>query len=164
MGSEERTIEEVGCGRNDDVKMDEWSHKLDSIRNERIRGTTNVGEISKKVQECRLKWYGHVLVERERGDRERERERERGGERREREKERKREREKEREREGERERERERERGREREGERERERGVCIGNSTSWITNIQCAKYRFIQIRHVSVITYNCNKQQLRRE
>ncbi len=25
----------------------------------RIRGTTKVGEISKKVQESRLKWYGH---------------------------------------------------------------------------------------------------------
>ena len=35
--------------------------KLDRIRNERIRGTTKVGEISKKVQESRLKWYGHVL-------------------------------------------------------------------------------------------------------
>ena len=31
------------------------------IRNERIRGTTKVGEISKKVQESRLKWYRHVL-------------------------------------------------------------------------------------------------------
>ena len=29
--------------------------KLDRIRNERIRGTTKVGEISKKVQESRLK-------------------------------------------------------------------------------------------------------------
>ena len=35
--------------------------KLDRIRNERIRGTTKVGEMSKKVQERRLKWYGHVL-------------------------------------------------------------------------------------------------------
>ena len=35
--------------------------KLDRIRNERIRGTTKVEEISKKVQESRLKWYGHVL-------------------------------------------------------------------------------------------------------
>ena len=35
--------------------------KLDRIRNERIRGTTKVGEISKKVQESMLKWYGHVL-------------------------------------------------------------------------------------------------------
>ncbi len=35
--------------------------KLDMIRNERIRGTTKVGEIAKKVQERRLKWYGHVM-------------------------------------------------------------------------------------------------------
>ena len=35
--------------------------KLDRIRNEIIRWTTKVGEISKKVQESRLKWYGHVL-------------------------------------------------------------------------------------------------------
>ena len=43
-------------------KMDEWVTKLDRIRNERIRGTTKVGEISKKLQESRLKWYGHVLT------------------------------------------------------------------------------------------------------
>ncbi len=30
---------------------------LDSIRNERIRGTMKVGEISKKMQESRLKLY-----------------------------------------------------------------------------------------------------------
>ena len=35
--------------------------KSDRIRNERIKGTTKVGELSKKVQESRLKWYGHVL-------------------------------------------------------------------------------------------------------
>ena len=35
--------------------------KLDKIRNERIRGTTKVGEITKKVQERRLKWHGHVM-------------------------------------------------------------------------------------------------------
>ena len=35
--------------------------KLDKIRNERIRGTTKVGEITKKVQGKRLKWYGHVM-------------------------------------------------------------------------------------------------------
>ena len=34
--------------------------KMDRIRNEIIRGTTKVGEIFKKVQESRLKWYGHV--------------------------------------------------------------------------------------------------------
>ena len=35
--------------------------KLDRIMNEIIRGTTKVGEISKKLQESRLKWYVHVL-------------------------------------------------------------------------------------------------------
>ena len=35
--------------------------KLDRIRNERIRGTTKVREISKKVQESRLEWYGHAV-------------------------------------------------------------------------------------------------------
>ena len=35
--------------------------KLDKISNERIRGTTKVGEIKKKVQERRLKWYGQVM-------------------------------------------------------------------------------------------------------
>ena len=30
--------------------------KLDKIRNERIRGTTNVGEITTKIEERRLKW------------------------------------------------------------------------------------------------------------
>ena len=31
------------------------------LRNERIRGTVKVGEIPKRAQESRLKWYGHVL-------------------------------------------------------------------------------------------------------
>ena len=47
-----------------EMRMLRWMSgvtKLDRIRNERIRGTTTVGEISKKVQENRLKWYGHVL-------------------------------------------------------------------------------------------------------
>ena len=35
--------------------------KLDRIRSGRIRRTMKVGEISKRVQESRLKWYGHVL-------------------------------------------------------------------------------------------------------
>ena len=39
--------------------------KLDKIRNERIRGTTKVGEIAKKLQERRLKWYGHVMRRKE---------------------------------------------------------------------------------------------------
>ena len=47
-----------------EMRMIRWMSgvtKLDGIRNERIRGTTKVGEISKKVQESRLKWHGHVL-------------------------------------------------------------------------------------------------------
>ena len=39
--------------------------KLDKIRNERIRGTTTVGEITTKVQERRLKWYGYVMRRKE---------------------------------------------------------------------------------------------------
>ena len=35
--------------------------KMERIRNERIRGTTKVGEISKKVQERRIKRYRRVM-------------------------------------------------------------------------------------------------------
>ena len=41
--------------------MDVWSYEAGKIRNERIRGKTRVGEIARKVQERRLKWYGHVM-------------------------------------------------------------------------------------------------------
>ena len=47
-----------------EMRMLRWMSgvtKPNIIRNERIRGTTKVGEISMKVQESRLKWYGHVL-------------------------------------------------------------------------------------------------------
>ena len=47
-----------------EMRMLRWMSgvtKLDRIRNERIRGTTKVGEISKKVQESCLRWYGYVL-------------------------------------------------------------------------------------------------------
>ena len=47
-----------------EMRMLRWMSgvtKLDRIRNERIGGTTKMGEMSKKVQESRLKWYGHVL-------------------------------------------------------------------------------------------------------
>ncbi|XP_063872421.1 uncharacterized protein LOC135106914 [Scylla paramamosain] len=33
----------------------------DRFNNTRIRGTVKVGEISKKTQEARLRWYGHVM-------------------------------------------------------------------------------------------------------
>ena len=35
--------------------------KMDKISNDRIRGITKVGVLSKKVQERRLKWFGHVM-------------------------------------------------------------------------------------------------------
>ena len=35
--------------------------KMDTIRNDRIRGTIKVTEISKKVLERRLQWHGHVM-------------------------------------------------------------------------------------------------------
>ena len=35
--------------------------KQDNIRKIIIKGTTKVGEIAKKVQERRLRWYGHVM-------------------------------------------------------------------------------------------------------
>ena len=54
MGGEESEREEVGCGGHEDVETEVT--KLD-----RIRATTKVGEISKKMQESRLKWYGHVM-------------------------------------------------------------------------------------------------------
>ena len=47
-----------------EMRMLRWMSgvtKLDRIRNERIRGTTKVGEISNKGQETGLKWCGHVL-------------------------------------------------------------------------------------------------------
>ena len=54
-----------------DMRMFRWMSgvtKLDRMRNEIIRWTTKVGVISKKVQESRLKWYGHVLRREEYAD------------------------------------------------------------------------------------------------
>ena len=47
-----------------ETRMSKWMYgvaKLDRIRNEGIRGTVKVGEISKKVQESTFKYYGHVM-------------------------------------------------------------------------------------------------------
>lgn len=46
-----------------EMKMLRWMcgvTRLDKIRNDRIRGTVKVTKISKKIQERRLQWYGHV--------------------------------------------------------------------------------------------------------
>ena len=37
------------------------SYEARQDRNERIRGTTKVGETANNVEERRLRWYGHVL-------------------------------------------------------------------------------------------------------
>ena len=47
----------------EEMKMLRWMcgvTKMDKIRIERIRGTAKVEKISKKIQERRLQWYGHV--------------------------------------------------------------------------------------------------------
>ena len=58
---EEGTGKEIGGRSNENATIMCRVSKLDKIRNERIRGTTKVGEITKKVQERRLTWYGHVM-------------------------------------------------------------------------------------------------------
>ena len=45
------------------MKMLRWMcgvTRMDKIRNEKIRGSTKVGEVS-KVQERRMRWYRHVM-------------------------------------------------------------------------------------------------------
>ena len=42
-----------------EMSMLRWMSGVTKL--DRIRGTAKVGEIFKKVQESRLKWYGHVL-------------------------------------------------------------------------------------------------------
>ena len=47
-----------------EMKMLRWMGvvtRLDKIRNQKIRGSTKVGEISKKAQERRMRWYGYVM-------------------------------------------------------------------------------------------------------
>lgn len=40
--------------------MDVWCNE-DRIKNEYVRGTVKVAEASRKVQEARPRWYGHVV-------------------------------------------------------------------------------------------------------
>ena len=64
MGSEESTQEKkLDVAEMRVLRWMSGVTKLERIRNERNRGTTNVGEISKKVQEIRLKWYGHTCIQ-----------------------------------------------------------------------------------------------------
>ena len=47
-----------------EMKMLRWAGgvtKLDKIRNEYIRGTFKVAEIQHKMQENRLRWFGHIM-------------------------------------------------------------------------------------------------------
>ena len=46
------------------MRMLRWMCEVtrkDKIRNEHIRGTTEVVQASRKLAERRLKWYGHVM-------------------------------------------------------------------------------------------------------
>ena len=61
MGFEKSARKETRCGRNEMLLFACRGTKLDRIRNERIWGTIKVTEISKKVQERRLQWYGHTM-------------------------------------------------------------------------------------------------------
>ena len=35
--------------------------KMDKIRNDYIRGSVKVGQISEKIKERRLQWFGHIM-------------------------------------------------------------------------------------------------------
>ena len=46
-----------------ELKMLRWMSGVtmkDRVKNEYIRGTIKVTDISKKIQEARLRWYGHI--------------------------------------------------------------------------------------------------------
>ena len=63
--------EAANMGKTEDKRMDVAEMRMlrwmcgvtreDRIRNEYVRGSVKVVEISKKVQEGRLRWYGHIL-------------------------------------------------------------------------------------------------------
>lgn len=65
-GAETWTIKKIQEKRLNvtEMRMLRWMcgvTRRDRVRNERVRGTTKVTEISKKIQERRLQWYGHLL-------------------------------------------------------------------------------------------------------
>ena len=63
-------LETVGTTKNQEAKLDVAEIKMlrfalggtrkDRIKNEQVRGTVKVGQISRKMRESRLRWYGHV--------------------------------------------------------------------------------------------------------
>ena len=63
-------LETVGTAKYQEAELDVAEMKIlrfalgvtrkDKIRNEYIHGTVKVGQISKKVRESRMRWYGHV--------------------------------------------------------------------------------------------------------
>ena len=61
MGDKEGTRKKMTVA---DMRMLRWMcivTEKDKIRNELIEGTVKVADISSKMQERRLKWYGHVM-------------------------------------------------------------------------------------------------------
>ena len=65
-GAEALPVKKVNDKRMEvaEMKMLRWMcgvTREERISNTRIRGTVKVGEISKKTQEARLRWYGHVM-------------------------------------------------------------------------------------------------------
>ena len=65
-GTETASMRKVEERRMDvaEMRMLRWMcgvTRQDRIRNDYIRGSAKVVEISKKVQEGRLRWYGHIL-------------------------------------------------------------------------------------------------------
>ena len=63
-------LEKVGTTKTEEAELNVAEMKMlrfalgvtrkDRIKNEHIRGTVKVGQISRKVRESRLRWYGHV--------------------------------------------------------------------------------------------------------
>ena len=63
-GMEATPIKKVNEKRMNVTEMLSWMSgvtRRDRIPNTRIRGAVKVAELSKKVQEARLRWYGHLL-------------------------------------------------------------------------------------------------------
>ncbi|XP_064115065.1 uncharacterized protein LOC135221171 [Macrobrachium nipponense] len=59
--TKENRGQQVGRSRDEDIRWMSGVTKLDRVRNEYIRGTLMITEASKKVEEAKLKWYGHMM-------------------------------------------------------------------------------------------------------